>query len=325
MIDGAPVLVLVPVQEDGRLGAAAGSLLAAAARLGTPVAVVVADPAHLADAAAAAAQRGARRVLTASDAGDRLLVPQVDALAAAWERVLPEAVLIAHTVDGREIAGRLAARRRAALVVDAVALFRDEEGIVARHSVFGGAYAVDSAVTIGPLVVTLRPGDDAAPSAQDDVQPESLEVDGSDAAAADIEGSEARTVDTTRPDLRKAPIVVAGGRGLGSLEGFGLVTQLADALGAAIGASRAAVDAGYVSVTQQVGQTGASVSPRLYIALGISGAIQHRAGMQTSETIVAINTDPEAPIFEVADFGIVGDVFTVVPQLLAALDARNSA
>jgi electron transfer flavoprotein alpha subunit len=236
--------------------------------------------------------------------------------------VKPAAVVISNSIDGRDVAGRFAARIGAALAVDAVGLARDDEGIVVRHSVYGGAYDVDSAASQGLLVATIRQGAvdlrlEGAP-----LQAVPLEVASSGAPAAEVSGFEVAAGDSSRPELRGAAKVVSGGRGVGSRENFALVEQLADALGAAVGASRAAVDAGYVPMSHQVGQTGVSVSPQLYIALGISGATQHKAGMQTSKTIVAINKDADAPIFEIADFGVVGDVFTVVPRLVAALETR---
>ncbi|MFE4724456.1 electron transfer flavoprotein subunit alpha/FixB family protein [Microbacterium sp. NPDC056736] len=314
------IVVLLDTTPSGGLAKSAAEVLGAAASVGTPVAVVVGDAALAADAAAL----GAAQVLVAPP-GEGLTVPVVDALTAAADLVRPDAVLVSHSIEGRDVAGRYAARTRSGIAVDAVGVSRDAEGVVAHHSVYGGAYNVESAVTWGAPVITIRQGSvDARADAVDGVEAEPLEVRASGRKAATVMSVDQAVVSSSRPELRGAVKVVSGGRGLGSGEKFALVEQLADTLGAAVGASRAAVDAGYVPQTYQVGQTGVSVSPQLYVALGISGAIQHKAGMQTAKTIVAINKDADAPIFEIADFGVVGDVFQVVPQLISALEAKKA-
>ncbi len=321
----ATALVLLEVLPGGALAASAPGLLAAAATVGDPVALVASTADSLEKASSEAAALGATRVLTAVTDADALTGPVVDALAAAVARENPDLVLASHAVESRDTLARLAARLRMPLATDVVGVGRDDLGVVAHHAAFGGAFTVDGAPTFGPLAATLRPG---SVEARLDARPlvvESLEVAASGTPHARIEGFAETAVASSRPELRGAAAVVAGGRGVGSREDFALVEQLADVLGAAVGASRAAVDAGYVPAAAQVGQTGVTVSPRLYVALGISGAIQHRAGMQTARTIVAIDKNPEAPIFEIADFGIVGDLFTVVPQLISALDAQKKS
>jgi electron transfer flavoprotein alpha subunit len=325
-----PVLALLlaaPAVAEGAeptLADGAAEVLGAAAQVGSPVALVAGPADALPALAARAAELGATQVLTAALDGAQLGVPAADALAAAVAQVQPAAVLVPNSIEGADAAGRAAVRLRAPLAADAVGVERDDEGIVARHSVYGGAYDVTSAATYGPLLVTLRLGSVDARAEAAPLAATELEVPASGRPAAAVEGVEAVQRVSARPDLRSAKKIVSGGRGLGSKEQFALVEQLADALGAAVGASRAAVDAGYVEPTLQVGQTGTSVSPELYLALGISGAIQHRAGMQTAKTIVAIDKDANAPIFEIADLGVVGDLFTIVPQLVAALEARKA-
>lgn len=314
------VLVLVEYSEAGPRKVTA-EMLTAARRIGTPAAVVVGAPGTAARLQADLAAAGAEKIYAAeSDAAAGLLVvPAVTALAQAAAAASPAAVLMAATADGREVAGRLAVRLNSGVIADAVDVDADA---VATQSIFGGAYTVRSKVAQGTPIISVRPNSiDAEPvAAAGEIIPLALDLAG--AKAATIVASHAEE-SGDRPDLSAASVVVSGGRGVGSAENFAVVEALADALGGAVGASRAAVDSGYYPHQFQVGQTGTTVSPQLYIALGISGAIQHRAGMQTSKTIIAVNKDAEAPIFEISDYGVVGDLFAVAPQLTEAVNSRK--
>lgn len=316
--------VLVYVDHvDGAVRKPTLELLTIARRLGEPVAVALGAGAEA--TAGVLAGHGATRVLT-NDAGEfaeYLVVPKVDALEAAAKVVGPVAVLVPSSGEGKEIAARLALRLGSGVITDAVDVEAGPEGPVATQSAFAASFTTRSRVTAGVPVITVKPNSAPVEAVAAAGAVEALAVEfGALATGTRVVSRTAREA-TGRPELTEAAIVVSGGRGVGGAESFAVIEALADSLGAAVGASRAAVDAGWYPHTNQVGQTGKSVSPQLYVAAGISGAIQHRAGMQTSKTIVAVNKDPEAPIFELVDYGVVGDLFAVVPQLTEEVTARK--
>ncbi|HEX4654921.1 MAG TPA: electron transfer flavoprotein subunit alpha/FixB family protein [Mycobacteriales bacterium] len=316
----AEVLVLVE-HVDGAPKKVTYELLTLARSLGEPSAVFIGNGYD--NAKDKLAEYGATKIYVAGD-GDLdgyLVAPKAEVLAQIVSSASPAAVLIPSTPEGKEIAGRLAVKTESGVITDAVGL---DDGFVAKQSIFGGAINVSSKVSRGTPIITVRPNS-TAPEASP-TQPAEEQVTASISEAAKAAKILDRVTEKKggRPELTEAAIVVSGGRGLGEGKNFELIEKLADTLGAAVGASRAATDAGWYPHTNQVGQTGKTVSPQLYMAIGISGAIQHRAGMQTSKTIVAVNKDPEAPMFELVDFGIVGDLFNVVPQLTEEIEKRKS-
>ncbi|MFG1952975.1 electron transfer flavoprotein subunit alpha/FixB family protein [Micromonospora sp. NPDC048830] len=318
----AEVLVVVDATREFGVKKVTLEMLTLARELGTPAAVVLGGPGAADALTGRLGEYGAEKVYAAesADIDGYLVAPKATVLADLVRRVQPAAVLLASAQEGKEIAARLAVKLDNGILTDVVAL--DADG-TATQVAFAGSTIVKSKVTRGLPLVTVRPNSVTPVPAAATPTVEQLTV-------SVAEGDKlARVVDRvaeqkgSRPELTEASVVVSGGRGVGNADNFKLVEELADLLGGAVGASRAAVDSGFYPHQFQVGQTGKTVSPQLYVALGISGAIQHRAGMQTSKTIVAVNKDAEAPIFELADFGVVGDLFKVVPQAAEEIRKRR--
>lgn len=315
----AEVLVLVD-HANGEVKKVTCELLTLARKFGEPAAVWVGAGSEA--GIAKLAEFGAAKVYVAGDPefDDYVVGPKAEVLAHLVQEKSPAAILIASTAEGKEVAGRLAVKTESGVLTDAVEVHND---LTAEQSIFGGAIVVRSRVRSGVPVITVRPNSTTPEAAAGAAAAEQVTVQLSGSAKAAKITERVVAERGERPDLAEAAIVVSGGRGVGGAENFQIIERLADSLGAAVGASRAATDAGWYPHQFQVGQTGKTVSPQLYVAVGISGAIQHRAGMQTSKTIVAVNKDPEAPIFELSDFGVVGDLFKVVPQLLEEIEKRK--
>ena len=347
-----PVLVLVARDdeeaEDGSVGPVPRSslaLLALARRLGSPVAVLP-GPADVVTLGVLGYYGAARVVQIEPDNGSEAYADTdantdagttagdtggtVDALVDIARREQPSAILATAGPRAAEIAARVAVRLDSGVLTDAVDLVPGPDGPVAIQEAFTGSWLVGSAVRRGIPIITVR-ADAAVPEPAPVRQPVEVTTvspgrvrDGGHAPRVRVL-SRVPKPGARRPDLGTASVVVAGGRGVGSAAGFELLREVADALGGAVGGSHAAADLGWCPPQAQIDQTGATVCPRLYLACGISGSVRHRAGMQDSRTIVAIDTDPAAPIFRIADFGVVGDLGRVLPALLAEIARRRGA
>jgi electron transfer flavoprotein alpha subunit len=316
----AEILVLAE-HVDADVKKVTFELITLARRFGEPSVVWTGPGAE--QAQARCAEYGAAKIYVADDAAfdDYVVAPAAALLAQLVKEKSPALVLLAGNAQGKEVAGRLAVKLDSGVLTDAVDLQPGADGPVAEQSIFGGATVVHSRVRRGTPIVAMRPN-----AVAPEPEPGAAELSQVSLAGEAVGARVTNRVVADRgerPDLTEASIVVSGGRGTGGPEGFQIIETLADSLDAAVGASRAVTDAGWYPHQFQVGQTGKTVSPQLYMAIGISGAIQHRAGMQTSKTIIAVNKDPEAPIFELADFGVVGDLFKVVPQLLGEIGKRK--
>ena len=317
----AGILVFVE-QRGGEIRKASLQALSEAHRLaaGGPVAAVIAGE-EIDDAAGSLGAYGAQKVFCADDANLKLYSAEGYAavVAKAVEVFGPSAVFFSATAMGRDLAPRVGARLGVGVLADVVGLEVEGDVFVAKRPVYSGKafVTVDAAGSL-PQLISLRPNVFAAEEVGG-----SADVVALDGLALSIRAmvKEFAAAEAGEIDVAEADIIVSGGRGIKGPEHFALIRELADALGAAVGASRAVVDAGWIGHAHQVGQTGKVVSPSLYIACGISGAIQHLAGMSSSKVIVAINKDPDAPIFKVADYGIVGDLFDVIPPMVEAIKA----
>ncbi len=313
------ILVLID-HAEGAVKKPTYELLTLARRLGEPSAVFIGPADKASEVTEKVKKYGAEKVYVVDDSEIKgyLVAPKAEVLQQLVEKASPDAVLIPSSFEGKEIAARLAIKIESGLITDAVDV---EEGPVTTQSVFAGNYTVTAKVTKGTPVITVKPNSATPEEAEGAAAAEEFAATISDVAkGAKVVASQPRK-STGRPELTDAAIVVSGGRGTGGE--FGPIEEFADALGAAVGASRAAVDSGWIPHSFQIGQTGKTVSPQLYIANGISGAIQHRAGMQTSKTIVAVNKDEEAPIFELVDFGVVGDLHKVLPAATEQINERK--
>lgn len=314
------VLILAD-HDSGKVAKTAAELATLGKRASSVNAVILSAPGQSDALAAQLANTEVEKVLSveSDDFAKHGIAAMVDALSQIVATTKPIAVLIPSTARGKEIAGRLAVRIGGGVITDAVDV---ASNLQTTQSVFGGSFTVTATVKTGTPVITVRPSAVEASSTSNSPAVEKLSISIADSAKLVTISESKPAVKGGRPELTEAKIVISGGRGTNG--DFSQVEAMADLLGAAVGASRAATDAGWYPHTHQVGQTGKTVSPQLYVACGISGAIQHRAGMQTSKTIVAINKDPEAPIFDLADFGVVGDLFAVLPQAREAIAAKRS-
>jgi electron transfer flavoprotein alpha subunit len=314
------VLILADFSGDKATKTTA-ELATAGARIGSVTAVVLAGAGKGAALAATVNQGPIANVLVleSDDFAQFGVAASADALANLVKEKSPAAVLIASHAFGKEVAARVSVLTESGIITDAVDVAADT---TATQLVFGGSTTVHSKVSHGTPVITVRPNSIEADLTASTPAIENAAANISDAAKKSKISSSQPPVKGGRPELTEANIVVSGGRGTNG--DFAAVESFADELGAAVGASRAATDAGWYPHSHQVGQTGKTVSPQLYVACGISGAIQHRAGMQTSKTIVVVNKDPEAPLFDIADFGVIGDLFNVLPQATQGISAKKA-